>query len=70
MCPAFAVGMRLEADDRLTVEAPFGLDDLFAMVLRPNPTRPRAVGWASVTRSVLERWPEARVDATPSATPS
>ena len=40
--PAFAVGARLEADDRLTIVAPFGLADLFAMRLRPNPPRPSA----------------------------
>lgn len=31
-----AVAVRLEPDGRLDVVAPFGLDDVFAMVLRPN----------------------------------
>ena len=31
-----AIGVRLEDDDRLDVAAPFGYDDLFAMVIRPN----------------------------------
>ena len=31
-----AVGVRLEADGRLEVAAPFGLDDVFAMRIRPN----------------------------------
>src|SRR5215831_16988941 len=35
----FAVGVRLELDDRLHIEAPFGLADLFAPRLRPNPRR-------------------------------
>ena len=35
----FAVGVRLEPDDRLRIEAPFGLADLFALRLRPNPRR-------------------------------
>jgi hypothetical protein len=35
----FAVGVRLEADDRLRIEAPFGLADVFALRLRPNPRR-------------------------------
>src|SRR5437868_9342750 len=35
----FAVGVRLEPDDRLQIEAPFGLADLFALRLRPNPRR-------------------------------
>src|SRR5947208_16855338 len=33
----FAVGVRLESDDRLHIEAPFGLADLFALRLVPNP---------------------------------
>jgi hypothetical protein len=36
----FAVGVRLEPDDRLTIVAPFGLEDLFALRLRPNPRQP------------------------------
>jgi hypothetical protein len=36
----FAVGVRLETDDRLHVEAPLGLADLFGLRLRPNPHRP------------------------------
>src|SRR5947209_14194034 len=35
----FAVGVRFEPDDRLQIEAPFGLADLFAVRLRPNPRR-------------------------------
>ena len=55
--PLFAVGVRLDADDRLTVEAPFGLDDLFAMRLRPNPARPTN-GFAHTAASATARWPE------------
>jgi hypothetical protein len=53
-----AVGVRLEADDRLDVAAPFGLDDLFAMVIRPNRTLSNA---ASHNRKALRAqaiWPE------------
>src|ERR1700731_4876164 len=32
----FAVGVRLEPDNRLHIEAPFGLADLFALRLRPK----------------------------------
>jgi hypothetical protein len=35
--PTFAVGVRLESDDRLHIDAPFGLADVFALCLRPNP---------------------------------
>ncbi|HST90977.1 MAG TPA: nucleotidyltransferase family protein, partial [Brevundimonas sp.] len=39
VAPAFAVGVRLEADDRISVAAPFGLEDVFSLTLRPNPNR-------------------------------
>ena len=56
--PAFAVGVRLEPDGAITVAAPFGLEDLFAMRLRPNPRRPKAAHWEKATQSVKARWPE------------
>ena len=61
VCPAFAVGVRLEPDDTISIAAPFGLDDLFGMVLRPNPHRPQARGWDRITASALARWPEAAI---------
>lgn len=53
----FAVGVRLEADDRLTIHAPFGLEDLFAMRLRPNPIRP-AKSFGRTAEAARARWPE------------
>jgi len=53
----FAVGVRLERDDRLHIEAPFGLADLFALRLRPNPRR-KTVGFARASVDVRRRWPE------------
>ena len=61
VAPAFSVGIRLEADDRITVAAPFGLDDLFAMTLRPNPNRPKAKGWDRAVAGARDRWPELTV---------
>jgi len=61
VAPSFAVGMRLEADDSLSVAAPFGLDDVFAMTIRPNPNRPLARGWAKAVESARARWPELTV---------
>jgi hypothetical protein len=59
ICPAFAVGVRLEADGRLTLAAAFGLDDLFAMRLRRNPNRAISdEAFARVTGSARARWPE------------
>ena len=58
VAPAFAVGVRLEADDTISVAAPFGLEDVFSMTLRPNPNRPLAKGWARAVTNALARWPE------------
>lgn len=61
VAPAFSVGVRLEADDAISVAAPFGLEDMFAMTLRPNPNRPRAAGWDKIVASARTRWPELTV---------
>ena len=59
VCPAFAVAARLEADGAITLAAPFGLDDLFAMRLRRNPNRPVSdEAFARVAGSAGARWPE------------
>jgi hypothetical protein len=63
VAPCFSVGVRLEADDSLTIEAPFGLNDLFSMTIRPNPTRQLARGWDKVIASARGRWPEITVVA-------
>ncbi|WP_297514835.1 nucleotidyltransferase family protein [uncultured Caulobacter sp.] len=60
---AFCVGIRLEKDDSISVWAPFGLEDLFAMRLRPNPLRVKgAGGWERTTGSAKARWPEITVE--------
>jgi hypothetical protein len=59
--PSFAVAARLEDDDGLHIEAPFGLQDLFALRLRPNPRR-RTLGFAPACENVLRRWPELVVE--------
>ena len=61
VAPAFAVGVRLEADDAISIAAPFGLEDVFSLTLRPNPDRPRAKGWDKVVSSARARWPELTV---------
>jgi len=64
VCPAFSVGIRLEADGRIDLAAPFGLEDLFAMTLRPNPRRLcNSVGFQKVVMSCQGRWPEVTVAA-------
>jgi hypothetical protein len=53
----FAVGVRLQPDDRMTIVAPFGLEDLFALRMRPNPTR-KTGGFARTAAGLTTRWPE------------
>jgi hypothetical protein len=58
-----AVGVRLEDngrlddDGRLDVVAPFGLDDLFAMVIRPNHALDNAASHGSKARRAQAIWP-------------
>ena len=61
VAPTFAVGVRLEADDAISIAAPFGLEDVFAMTIRPNPNRPLAKGWAKTVENARARWPELTV---------
>jgi hypothetical protein len=61
VAPAFSVAVRLEDDDRISIAAPFGLSDMFDMILRPNPNRPLAKGWDKAVASARARWPELTV---------
>jgi hypothetical protein len=61
VAPAFAVGVRLEADDTISVAAPLGLEDVFALTLRPNPDRGLAKDWDRVVERARARWPELRI---------
>ena len=58
---AFAVGVRLEHDDTISVAAPFGLEDVFSLTIQPNPRRPLARGWDKAVASAKARWPELRI---------
>lgn len=62
---ATSVGLRLEEDDSLTVIAPHGLDDLFACVVRRNPTRVSVETYRQRTeqKRYHQRWPQVRVVA-------
>ena len=58
---AHAVGVRLEPEGRLDVLAPFGLDDIFAMVIRPNHALDNAASHARKAQRVKAIWPEVTV---------
>src|SRR4051812_46093565 len=53
--PTFAVAVRLRTDDNLEVIAPFGLEDLFAMRLRPNPNRDTP-HFGRIAAKLEQRW--------------
>lgn len=55
---AFCVGARLETNGEMSLFAPFGLEDLFALRLRINPLRPENQGFARTAASARTRWPE------------
>jgi hypothetical protein len=60
VAPAFAVGVRLLANDGFCIFAPYGLEDLFAMRLKPaRPSR----AYAKIAASIRERWPEIAVES-------
>ena len=61
VAPAFAVGVRLEADDSISVLASYGLSDVFDMVIRPTPKRGKAKGWDAIIAKLETRWPELTV---------
>jgi hypothetical protein len=58
--PVFAVAVRLDALDAMTIHAPFGLDDLFAMRMRYNPNR-RSPNFGKIAERAKARWPELEV---------
>jgi hypothetical protein len=60
--PLFAVAAKLEADDSLAIQAPFGLEDLFAMRMRYNPNR-RSPNFEAIAGRAKARWPELTIVA-------
>jgi hypothetical protein len=60
---AVCVGLRLDGHDRLTVVAPYGLDDLLGLVHRRNPRRVSVEEYERRLRDkrIAQRWPNARI---------
>jgi uncharacterized protein len=56
-----AIGVRLEDDDSLDVAAPFGLADLFAMIVRPNRALDNALSHVRKAHRAQAIWPEITV---------
>jgi hypothetical protein len=60
---ATCVAVRLTADDRLDIVAPWGLDDLFSMTVRHNPARASFAEYLRrvQTKQYAEHWPKVTV---------
>ncbi len=61
LATAHAVGMRLEQDGTMTVAAPFGLRDIFDLVLRPTPALEPIAAFRAKALDARDRWPEVRI---------
>ena len=57
-----AVGVRLTADDCLDVAAPFGLDDVFAMRIRPNHALNNAASHTDKAARAKAIWPQVVIE--------
>ena len=62
MCTTHAVAVRLEVDDTMSVAAPFGLEDIFALTIRPcHALESNRTHYAEKARRMTRLWPELRV---------
>jgi len=66
---ATSVGVRLEAQGSIRVFAPFGLTDLFGMVVRPNSVLAPRIVYEAKVRRYLQEWPELTVLPWPDSGP-
>lgn len=57
-----AIGVRLGKDGNLSVLCPFGLEDLFAMRVRPNRTLPNRAIYEEKAKRLVQTWPELTVE--------
>jgi len=58
-----AVGVRLDHDDRLTIDAPFGVDHIFAFGMVPNRTTDNRRTHTDKAARAKALWPELVVEA-------
>lgn len=64
------VGARLEPDGRLDIDAPYGLDPIFAFRLIPNPENASSGTYAEKAERNRAHWPEITIDPWPAPRPS
>jgi hypothetical protein len=60
---AVCVGLHLDAQDRLTIVAPYGLGDLLGLVHRRNPRRVSVEEYERrlASKRIAERWPQVTI---------
>ncbi len=63
-----AVGARLEPDGRISIVAPFGLDDIFSLRIVPNPVLPNRPAHEAKGARARSVWPEISVVPWPGET--
>ncbi len=68
--PVHAIGVRLEPDDTLNIAAPFGLDDLFALTIRPNPALANEADYTRKAARAKAIWPELTIISWPQQPPA
>jgi hypothetical protein len=62
MCTTHAVAVRLEEDNSLSIAAPFGLEDIFALTIRPCHALPSNVKhYGQKAKRMMRLWPELKV---------
>lgn len=61
LCHAHAIAIRLEDNDEISIHAPFGLKDIFNMVLRHNEARGAYDKFLEKSYSIKERWREVTI---------
>lgn len=64
---ACCVGVRVEDGDRWRVYAPYGLSDVFNLIMRPNPVQATREVYEAKTDRWRRQWPELAVVAWPDA---
>lgn len=57
-----AVGVRLESDDRLTIYAPYGLNEIYSFRLVPNPVNANKMSYDQKAERAKSVWPQLVVE--------
>jgi hypothetical protein len=59
--PAFAIGFTLDSYGNVTIYAPYGLEDAFSMLVKPNKRAMTESNYNNMTAGYKARWPKVKV---------